>query len=269
MEENKYPQPMEALAVIIGVMAIIFLIFLIYPLYLIITGQPAMDLGSSKFFFILGALPNLVLPFLYARLKGYDISSLFRFRKVPANVLYISVIIGISLSVVGDELDRIIQIILPTPDFLLEFMDSMHAETAMDWVLLFIGVVLFASVSEELVFRGFLQVSLEQKGDVTRAVLLVSLAWTIIHANPYWAVPIFVMGVIIGFLAWRTGSIVPGIIVHGINNFLSLLNYNLQPEMEWYLMGDHVAPMIVIPALAVLVYSIIKLSDFYQQSISL
>ena len=267
MEEKKYPQPIEALAVILLVMAGVFLIFLIYPLYLAMTGQPAMDLESSKYFFILGALPNLVIPVLYARLKGYDTSNLFRFKKVPPYILYISVIIGISLSIVGDELDRIIQIILPTPDFLLEFMNSMRAETAMDWVLLFIGVVLFAAVSEELVFRGFLQVSLEKKGDVTRAVLLVSLAWTIIHANPFWAVPIFVMGVIIGFLAWRTGSIIPGILVHAINNFLSLLNYNLQPEMEWYLMGDHVSPLIVIPALAVLVYSIKKLSELYQQSV--
>ena len=115
-----------------------------------------------------------------------------------------------------------------------------------------------------MVYRGFLQVALEKKGDVTRAVLLSSLAWTILHGNPYWAVPIFIMGVVIGFLVWRTGSIIPGIIVHGTNNFLSLIVSNFEEEPEWYMMGDHVSPVILIPALIILVYSIFKVSELYK-----
>ena len=41
----------------------------------------------------------------------------------------------------------------------------------------------------------------------------------VISTNPFWAVQIFIMGVIIGFLAWRTDSVIPGIIVHALNNF--------------------------------------------------
>jgi len=153
--------------------------------------------------------------------------------------------------------------VLPLPDFLIDQLDAMKADSISDWFWLFSGVVIFAALSEEMVFRGFLQVTLERRGDVTRAVLMSSLAWTMIHLNPWWAVQIFIMGVIIGFLAWRTGSIIPGIIVHAINNFISMLYLNFKPELEWYDMGDHVSPLIFLPALAILVYSIKILSEFY------
>jgi uncharacterized protein len=265
MDDKKYPQPLESIAIIIAVFMITFFILMIYPVYRIATGQPEMGIESTKYFLLLGVLPLLILPYLYAKMRGYDTVNLFRLKAVPQNVLFMSFLIGIGLSVVGDEIDSLIRIIIETPDFLQEIMGSMKAESPFDWVLLISGVVFGAAISEEMVFRGFLQVPLEEKGDVTKAVLLVSLAWTLFHTNPWWAIPIFIMGVVIGFLAWRTGSIIPGIIVHGVNNFLSLLYANFQDEMEWYTAGDHISPVIFIPALAILVYSIYSLSQFYQK----
>jgi len=264
MDDKKYPQPVESIAIIIAVFFITFFILLIYPVYRLATGQPEMGMESTKYFLLLGVLPMLILPYLYARFRGYDTVSLFRLKAVPPYIIFMSFLIGIGLSVVGDEIDSLIRTIVDTPDFLKNIMVSMQAESPFDWILLISGVVFGAAFSEEMVFRGFLQVPLEEKGDVTKAVLLVSLAWTLFHTNPWWAVPIFIMGIVIGFLAWRTGSIVPGIIVHGVNNFLSLLYANFQEEMEWYTMGDHVSPVIFIPALAILVYSIYNLSQLYQ-----
>ncbi len=102
-----------------------------------------------------------------------------------------------------------------------------------DWVLLLFGVVIIAAVSEEMIFRGFLQISLEKKGDINRAVILSSITWTLIHVNPYWAIQIFITGVILGFLAWRTDSAYPSMIVHAANNFLSLLFINMDIEADF------------------------------------
>ncbi len=264
MEEKKYPQPFEAIAVILVTLATTFILFLFYPLYLTLTGQPEMDMGSAKYLYVVGALPSLIIPFAYAHLRKYDLNGLFRFKKVPSAVVLLSIIIGITMSVVGDEVDRLIQILIPTPEFLSDILTSMRADSTLDWIFLFLGVVIGAAFSEEIVYRGFLQVTLEKKGDVTRAVLLASLAWTILHGNPFWAVPIFIMGVIIGFLAWRTGSIIPGIIIHGINNFLSLLYYNMEDGLEWYTSGEHVSLVVLIPSLFVLVYTIMKVGEFYK-----
>jgi len=121
-------------------------------------------------------------------------------------------------------------------------------------------------VSEEILFRGFLQVSLEKKGDITRAVILSSVTWTIIHVNPYWAIQIFVTGVILGFIAWRTNSVYPSMIVHATNNFLSLMviNYNLEESMDWYFLGDHISPVVFVIALGILIICIRRISAYYK-----
>ena len=180
----------------------------------------------------------------------------------------LSVPLGLSLSVITDEIDRIVQIFLPTPEIFLKYLDSLRADTPLDWIFLFLGVVIIAAVSEEILFRGFLQVSLEKKGDITRAVILSSVTWTIIHVNPYWAIQIFVTGVIIGFLAWRTNSVFPSMIVHALNNFISLLFINqiLEDSMEWYLLGDHISPVVLVISLAILVLSIRRISAYYKET---
>jgi len=105
----------------------------------------------------------------------------------------------------------------------------------------------------------------ERKGDITRAVILTSLSWALIHANPYWAVQIFVMGVIIGFLAWKTNSVFPGIIVHMVNNLISLIfiNSDMDSIIDWYLTGGHVNPIMLLPSIIILVWSIRKISFIY------
>ena len=106
---------------------------------------------------------------------------------------------------------------------------------------------------------------IERKGDITRAVILSSLSWALIHANPYWAVQIFIMGIIIGFLAWRTNSIFPGIIVHVVNNLMSLIfiNSEMDSVIDWYLTGNHVNPIILLPSIIILVWCIRKISFIY------
>jgi uncharacterized protein len=264
MDEKKYPEPVEALLVVVCILAFILLAAFMVALWMLLPGFE----GSlnTKLLTVLGDIPFLLIPLIYVKIRKYDAGSLFRFRPVPAGVIVLSILIGVSLGVLGDELDRLIQIILPVPQWFIDQLQFMRAETVSDWTLLVTGVVILAAFAEELLFRGFVQVSLEKKGDPTRAVLLTSLTWTMIHLNPFWAVQIFIIGVVIGFLAWRTNSVLPGIIVHGINNLLSLILYNSDNRLEWYLMGQHVSVILLIPAAFILVWSIQQLTSIYRPS---
>ena len=59
-------------------------------------------------------------------------------------------------------------------------------------------------------------------------------------------------------MAWRTKSIWPAITIHATYNFLSLLivNENISGNMDWYTMGDHISPVILVIAIGGLYYSI-------------
>jgi CAAX protease family protein len=265
-EQKKFPEPVEALVVILLAFGSIIIFAIVVSIFSSLFDADISADDTNRFFFIIGGVLFFAIPTLYIRQKKYDITTLFRLKPVTSEIIQYSLLIGVTIGIVGDEIDRLVQLVIPMPEFMEELMKVMIAQSAFDWIILLLGAVIIASIGEELLFRGFLQVTLEHKGDVTRAVILTSLSWTLIHTNPFWAVQIFIMGVIIGFLAWRTDSVIPGVIVHALNNFLSLLfiNLNLETELEWYLMGDHVNPIVLIPAIALLVWSIMRITAIYK-----
>jgi len=269
MEEKKnFPEPVEALVVILlSFGSILFFAILLF----LLTESSLISISvedTNKYFYILGGVLFIVVPTYYVRLKKYDLINLFRLKPVSNEVLVYSLLIGITIGIVGDEIDRIIQIIIPMPEFLQDIFKVMVANNLFDWILLLLGTVFVAAIAEEILFRGFLQVTLEKKGDITRAVILASLSWALIHANPYLAVQIFIMGIILGFLAWRTDSVVPGIIAHGLNNLMSLIFINSETESveDWYLTANHINPIILLPAIIILVWSIRQITYIYKSN---
>jgi len=267
---KKFPEPLEALLLVLSVFAALIVLVILRSTF----SDASMDdpeslIESSRYFYIYGGSLFLLIPLMYAHYRGYAIRQLFRFNPVPLPVILVSIPIGIALTILGDEMDRLIALIITVPEWVYEIMYPLKAESFQDWLLILTGAVVIASVAEEVLFRGFFQVSLERKGDVTRAVLLSSLTWTLVHQNPYWAVEIFILGIFIGFLAWRSNSIYPAIIVHAINNFVGvwMLNADDLSGLEaWYLWGDHVSPPIIVLAIGVLVWGLRWFTHHYQEA---
>ena len=81
-----------------------------------------------------------------------------------------------------------------------------------------------SGIVEEAAFRGYMQRGLERFG-VHRAVLITSVVFVLVHAvhglgtllvlGP----GIFVASWLYGWLAWRTGSILPGMVIHSLGDF--------------------------------------------------
>jgi membrane protease YdiL (CAAX protease family) len=254
---RSFPEPLEALLLVLatfGALIVFLLLFSIFSTSGLNQAQRAVS--GSRYFYILGGSLFLIVPLLYARWRKYPVRILFRFNPVPLSVVLASVVIGLSLSILSDELERIIALFVTIPDWMYEMLNPLRAKDAVDWILVLLGSVVIAAIAEEGLFRGFVQVTLEAKGDVTRAVLLTALTWTLVHQNPYWAVELFITGVFLGFMAWRSNSILPGIIAHGVNNLVAMLMLNFPSEdgMEsWYEWNGHVSPVLLITALAMLI----------------
>ena len=204
MSEKKIPEPFEALLIILSSFFII-LLFILFISGIMEVIFPQEEPGENiHLFYIISGIIFFILPFFYAKKKDYNLKIVFRLNPVNKKVTILTFIIAVTLSIIVDELDRIIQIFIQIPDWFTYQLQYLIAKTPLDWIIIIFVVIIIASFSEEFLFRGFLQVALEKKGDANMAVILSSVAWTVIHFNPYWAIQIFIMGVIIGFLAWRT-----------------------------------------------------------------
>lgn len=85
------------------------------------------------------------------------------------------------------------------------------------WLMIF-GVSLVAGICEEIGYRGYMQAPLEQKYGPIAGITITSLVFVVVHLHQAWAggilVQIFVISFMIGYLAYSTNSLLPGIIAH-------------------------------------------------------
>jgi membrane protease YdiL (CAAX protease family) len=86
------------------------------------------------------------------------------------------------------------------------------------WMLLVLAAFV-AGITEEIGFRGYMQVPLEQRYGPAVAIGIVSIVFMVAHLNQAWAgvviVGLIVISVLWGVLARASGSLIPGIISHG------------------------------------------------------
>ena len=221
---------------------VIFILFLTFFLFSILV--VLWDGHWGKWGLWLVEAGTIVPALVFLRNKPYSYKTIFRLKPVSMPVLFISAVIGGGLSLVTEEIDRLIQYIFPMPESLWNSLaDSMTCQSTTDWIVLVMAVVVTAALVEEMLFRGLLQGALEQRIDVTRSVIVTAVVFTIIHYNPWWAVEILLLGMLMGVMAWKSQSIFPGVVVHGINNGLALLLINLpESSYQFLFFRKHVAP---------------------------
>jgi membrane protease YdiL (CAAX protease family) len=95
-----------------------------------------------------------------------------------------------------------------------------------EWLLAFLVVGAGAPLSEELLFRGFLQSALAgSRLGFFRASLVTSALWTALHAGYSLAgiLEVFLIGLFFSWLLWRTGSLRVAIFCHAFYNSLIVL----------------------------------------------
>ena len=84
-------------------------------------------------------------------------------------------------------------------------------------------LALIPAVCEELVFRGFLFAGLQRDGGHMRAILLTSILFGLSHGVLQQTITASVIGVLLGWLAFRTGGVACTIVFHCVHNGISML----------------------------------------------
>ena len=88
-----------------------------------------------------------------------------------------------------------------------------------------LSIALLAPVLEELLFRGAIQGQLQAAGQKPwTAIIVSSLIFGVVHMNPAQIPFAFLLGMLFGWLYYRTGSLLPGIIGHVLNNSVAAIN---------------------------------------------
>ena len=107
-------------------------------------------------------------------------------------------------------------------------------------------IALLPPVVEELVFRGaVLRSLLEWKPEKKWAMIALSaLFFSLVHLNPAQMPHAFLIGLLLGWMYTRTGSIVPGVAYHWANNTAAYVMFHLyhNPESLQDIVGPGMRP---------------------------
>ncbi len=91
------------------------------------------------------------------------------------------------------------------------------------FALVLLAGAVVAPIVEEIYFRGYVfRAYLDQKG-IWQALLFSSGLFALVHLDLAALIPIFVVGVMLSLLYYRTHSIIPGIAAHAVNNAIAFL----------------------------------------------
>ena len=161
----------------------------------------------------------LATPLIYAYLIKSDFKKLFSLNRF--NIKY--VFIGIPLMAAGLYITIFIQ------NIMLEHSESLRAISEMmnemlavdDSVIMLLVISILPAICEEIFFRGFLFTSFPVEKHPIIVIVATSLMFGIFHMNALQLVTGLTLGLILGFVTYKSKSIYPAMILHFLNNFVA------------------------------------------------
>ena len=98
------------------------------------------------------------------------------------------------------------------------------------WVTL-LSVSIFAPLFEEWLCRGLVLRGLLQKLNPFNAIAVSAAFFAVLHLNPWQAIPAFLLGLLFGYVYYKTGSLKLTMLMHCVNNTFAALMSRI-PSLE-------------------------------------
>ncbi len=163
--------------------------------------------------------PSLLMAVVLTR----SLRQSMRLHRVPVIHLFAAVLLAVALhptyTLLGQAISTIIPIGVETQQVLESVSQLIHAQPL--WAVLLV-LALLPAICEELTYRGFIFGGLLRNGGAMRAVILSSLFFGLAHSFLQQSIAATLMGLMLGIIAWRTGSILCTMLIHVVNNSLSV-----------------------------------------------
>ena len=158
--------------------------------------------------------------------KGYALDS-SNFGQNRWWVMIVAVMFStISLAFICEPLMKVLP---QTPEWFEQIMNSILKNSPL-WVTL-ISVSVFAPLFEEWLCRGIVLRGLLTKMNPAWAIIISAAFFAVLHMNPWQALPAFILGLLFGYVYYKTGSLKLTMLMHFTNNTMSAI-FSKIPQFE-------------------------------------
>ena len=118
-------------------------------------------------------------------------------------------------------------------EFYEMFTEMMKELTGGPFWSSFLTVAIFAPIFEEWLCRGMVLRGLLTKMKPVWAIVISALFFAVIHANPWQALNAFMIGLVMGYVYYKTGSLILTMIIHFVNNGTSVVLSHIDSMQDY------------------------------------
>lgn len=162
----------------------------------------------------------------------------FRVRGVARSVWFDAAFLGIGMQFVTTFIMILVMVLLPAA--MEEYQELVGDSGLLDYgIMWFISTIVLPPLVEETGFRGLGLTYLKRAGvPFVVANVLQALAFGLFHGNLVQGIYTFVLGLFMGYVAHRSGSIVPAMLMHAVYNLMGTLGsdviYTVAPWLPFW-----------------------------------
>ena len=122
------------------------------------------------------------------------------------------------------------------------FEQIMSGLTGGNFILSFICVSIFAPLFEEWLCRGVVLRGLLTTMRPASAIAVSAAFFAVLHMNPWQALPAFLLGVVFGYVYYKTGSLKLTMMMHCVNNTFAVIFSKIPATSEAESLMDVISP---------------------------
>lgn len=138
--------------------------------------------------------------------------------------------------------------LIPMPDWVQDMQISQYEIIerllTQEGILLFglFNVAVVPAFCEEIMFRGYIMRALERSWGILAGIVVSGLLFGMFHLQLPNLLPLALIGIVLAFMTWLSGSIWPAVLAHFINNGAAVLLGSTYPELAFVEMSAESLP---------------------------
>jgi membrane protease YdiL (CAAX protease family) len=147
------------------------------------------------------------------KVQGY--SSKVSFDKIPLWMIPVIIISALAMVILVEQSSAWI----PMPKSVQKMFEDAFTKD----IYSITNIVIAAPILEEILCRGIILSGLLKNYLPYKAILISAVFFAVVHLNPWQAIPAFFGGLFLGWVYYKTRSVIPGMIIHATINIIGVL----------------------------------------------
>ncbi len=192
------------------------------------------SLIASQFLFML-----VPIVWIIKRWHTIHVLSYARIARISPLELVVAVAATVCFVPVSGAISEFFIRKLNIPDFLAQLNAQIFTSySSQELLFLIVAVCITPAVCEEMLFRGYVQRTLERTLGM-KSVFITGVIFGLYHMQPLNLMSLSFLGILIGYFYYRSKSLVPCIFAHFTNNLLAVLSlYKTKHEQTVFRVFD-------------------------------